>query len=68
MDAIMTMVNNARLMSIPKGEYDALVKDQQTLEVIMDYVTESDFLDRKTMKIILGIVNRDAEATTESEE
>lgn len=42
-------------VTVPKPEYEALVRDSQTLEVVARYVASEKYITQKDIRILIGM-------------
>lgn len=49
-------------VSVPKSEYEELVRDSETLQIVRDYVGKVQYINDATLKILLDIEEKSKES------
>ena len=52
-------------VSVPKNEYERLVRDSEQLSIITNYVQRSDYITHTELKILLDITENEIETPKE---
>lgn len=60
------IVNEVGTVSVPKSEYEALVRDSETLDIITAMVRDSKYVSISDLKIILRIEESEEKKNAET--
>ena len=60
-----SLTNAFATVTVPKNEYERLVRDSEQLSIITNYVERSEYISHKELKILLDITQKEIETPKE---